>query len=100
MPKLDEAKERLGILKFWLGIFVTILVGLISWIFTHYKDYADKLEFYSVCMCSALLLILILLGNAKSKKILKEIKDKNGNFCICFYDSKCDFDRLFGSKFC
>ena len=75
MTKLDEAKERLGMLKFWLGIFVTILVGLISWILTHYKDYADKLEFYSVCMCAALLLILILLGNAKSKKILKEIKD-------------------------
>ena len=75
MPKLDEAKERLGMLKFWLGIFVTILVGLISWIFTHYKDYADKLEFYSVCMCAALLLILILLGNAKSKRILKEIKE-------------------------
>lgn len=30
MPKLDEAKERLGLLKFWLGIFVATFLGLAS----------------------------------------------------------------------
>ncbi|WP_169753144.1 hypothetical protein [Campylobacter mucosalis] len=75
MPKLDEAKERLGFLKFWLGVFVTLLAGIISWIFTNYKTYTDPLEFFSVCICAIGLLVLIILGNLKSKKILKEIRD-------------------------
>ena len=28
MPKLDEAKERLGLLKFWLGIFVATFIAI------------------------------------------------------------------------
>lgn len=75
MPKLDEAKERLGLLKFWLGIFVAIFLALISWIATHYKNIDDKFIFYSACICSIILLVLIYFANKQSRKILKEIRN-------------------------
>lgn len=75
MPKLDEAKERLGLLKFWLGIFVATFIGLASWIATHYENYNNPVIFYGACICAIMLLILIFLGNKKSKNILKEIRN-------------------------
>jgi len=32
MPKLDELKERLGILKFWLGVIVGVFTAIFGWI--------------------------------------------------------------------
>ncbi|MDL0089172.1 hypothetical protein [Campylobacter gastrosuis] len=75
MPKLDEAKERLGLLKFWLGVFVAIFVGLISWIATNYTSFKDSLIFYGACICAVVFLICIILGNRYAMKILKEIRD-------------------------
>lgn len=75
MPKLDEAKERLGLLKFWLSIFVAIFVGLVGWIATHYKSFDDAFIFYGACICAVTMLILIFFANKQSKNILKEIRN-------------------------
>ncbi|EMC8720068.1 hypothetical protein VMZ54_001881 [Campylobacter coli] len=37
MAKIDELKEELGILKFWLGIVVATILALIGWIATNYQ---------------------------------------------------------------
>ena len=75
MPKLDEAKERLGFLKFWLGVFVAIFVGLIGWIATNYASFKDGLIFSGACICAVVCLVCIIFGNRYAMKILKEIRD-------------------------
>lgn len=45
MAKLDEAKERLGLLKFWLGAFVACFVGIGAWCATNYKLLAMRICF-------------------------------------------------------
>ena len=37
MAKIDELKEELGILKFWLGIVAATILALIGWIATNYQ---------------------------------------------------------------
>lgn len=36
MAKIDKLKEQLGILKFWLGIFVATFLAIIGWSITNY----------------------------------------------------------------
>lgn len=75
MPKLDEAKERLGLLKFWLGIFVATFLGLASWILLYLKDFSDDTALIVFAFIfEILLLFLILNANNKAKKILEEIR--------------------------
>lgn len=75
MPKLDEAKERLGLLKFWLGIFVATFLGVASWILSHLKDFSDDTALIVFAFIfEILLLFLILNANNKAKKILEEIR--------------------------
>ena len=51
MPKLDEAKERLGLLKFWLGIFVATFIAIGGWCATNYKIFPRyNSSFYFGCI--------------------------------------------------
>lgn len=74
MPKLDEAKERLGLLKFWLGIIVGSFLANVAWLATNY----NKAEILIV-VGSILVIIGLILGflviNRKIEKKLKEIGD-------------------------
>lgn len=42
MSKLDKKKEKIGILKFWLGIAVATLLAIIGWAVTNF----GKIEFW------------------------------------------------------
>lgn len=37
MSKLDEKKERLGLLKFWLGVIVGSFLANVAWLATNYN---------------------------------------------------------------
>ena len=37
MYKIDSVKEKISLLKFWLGVFVTSLVGIVGWCVTNYR---------------------------------------------------------------
>ena len=76
MAKLDEAKERLGLLKFWLGAFVACFVGIGAWCATNYKLFSDAyLLFVLSALAEFVLLYLIYNLNKETKNILKEIRD-------------------------
>lgn len=62
MAKLDEAEERLGLLKFWLGIIVGSFLANVAWLATNYNE-------------AEVLLIIgsILIISKKIEKKLKEI---------------------------
>lgn len=32
MSKLDREKEKIGVLKFWLGVVVAVFLGVASWL--------------------------------------------------------------------
>lgn len=74
MAKLDEAKERLGLLKFWLGIIVGSFLANVAWLATNY----NKAEIF-IIIGSVLIIIVLFVGfliiNKKIERQLKEIKD-------------------------
>ena len=76
MPKLDEAKEKLGLLKFWLGIFVASFIGIGGWCATNYKLFNDAyLLFIGGAFLEIVLIFLIYKLNKSTKEILKEIRN-------------------------
>lgn len=72
MAKIDELKEELGILKFWLGIAVATLLALAGWVATNYQ----KTEWFMIVgafVCMLVAVCLIYLINKKIRAKIKEI---------------------------
>ena len=38
MSKIDKIKERISLLKFWLGICVALIISLASWLLNNYQN--------------------------------------------------------------
>ncbi|MBR3832114.1 MAG: hypothetical protein IKJ72_00570 [Mycoplasmataceae bacterium] len=74
MSKLDEAKERLGLLKFWLGVIVGSFLANIGWLATNYKQ-ADILILVGSIVVIFGLIISFFIVNKKIEKNLKNIGD-------------------------
>ena len=74
MPKLDEAKERLGLLKFWLGIVVGSFLANVAWLATNYNK-AETLIIVGSILSLIVLSVAFLIINKKIEKKLKEIGD-------------------------
>ncbi|WP_169752549.1 hypothetical protein [Campylobacter mucosalis] len=74
MSKLDEAKERLGILKFWLGIVMGSLLANIAWLATNYNKTEGLIVIGSV-LSIVFLTVAFVIINKKIEKKLKEIGD-------------------------
>ena len=69
MSKLDKAKERLGVLKFWLAIVVGTFLALGAWMAQNYKTADDFLLFGSSLLVSGLIIALFVLNQKINKKI-------------------------------
>ena len=72
--KLDELKERLGILKFWLGVIVGVFTAVFGWIVTTYKTQDTILLIIATIFLLGLLIAFFKLNQNIEKK-LKEIRD-------------------------
>lgn len=72
MPKLDEAKERLGLLKFWLGVIVGSFLANVAWVATNYED-ADNLIIIGSFLVIIGLVVAFLIISQKIEMKLKEI---------------------------
>ena len=71
MAKIDELKEELGILKFWLGIAVATLLALAGWVATNYQ----KTEWFIILGAVVCILISVIAIHILNKAIRKKIKD-------------------------
>ncbi len=71
MSKKNEVKEEIGVLKFWLGILVGIIVAIIGWVATSYKTADTPLLIVSLIMCVDFMIIAVLLQIKIFKKIRK-----------------------------
>ncbi|MGX2982222.1 hypothetical protein [Helicobacter sp. 23-1045] len=74
MAKLDEAKERLGLLKFWLGIIVGSFLANVAWLATNYNKTETLIIIGSILVCVGLIVGFVII-NQKIEKKLKEIGD-------------------------
>ena len=71
MSKKNEVKEEIGVLKFWLGILVGIIVAVIGWVATSYKTADMSLLIVSLVICVNFMILAVLLQIKIFKKIRK-----------------------------
>ncbi|KAB0613748.1 hypothetical protein [Campylobacter hyointestinalis] len=74
MSKLDEKKERLGLLKFWLGVIVGSFLANVAWLATNYNK-TENLIIVGSILAIIFLAVSFVFINKKIAKILKEIGD-------------------------
>ncbi|OCR94931.1 hypothetical protein CFT12S02847_09165, partial [Campylobacter fetus subsp. testudinum] len=72
MPKLDEAKERLGLLKFWLGIIVGSFLANVAWLATNYTKTDSLIMIGSILVIVGLIIAFVIISRKIEVK-LKEI---------------------------
>ena len=68
MSKLDKAKERLWVLKFWLAIVVGTFLALGAWMVQNYKTADGFLLSGSSFLSSGLIVALFVLNSKINKK--------------------------------
>lgn len=71
MSKLDEAKEKINNLKFWLGIVVASFLAILSWAITNY----DTISFLLLSLSFIAVILLVIAIIILQKNINKKIKD-------------------------
>lgn len=62
---LDELKERLSYLKFWLGIVVATFLAIVGWVITNYS----KTDFYLI-ICAIITAFILLCAIAILHKLI------------------------------
>jgi len=73
LAKIDEVKEEIGYLKFWLGIIVATDMGLIGWLVNNY----NKSFYKSIVVIVSIFVLTIIIGvmNKKTKSKIKELRE-------------------------
>lgn len=74
MAKIDKHKERLTMLRFWLGIVVATLLAIIGWSITNFSKLETWLLLLSLLSIVFLVLVVIWLSIYIDKKI-DELED-------------------------
>ncbi|EAH8209074.1 hypothetical protein QK017_001690 [Campylobacter upsaliensis] len=69
MSKLDREKEKIGVLKFWLGIVVATFLAIVGFCVTSYEKISIYLLFLSIFSAIFLLIVALLLTIKIDKKI-------------------------------
>ena len=74
MAHIDEIKEEIGWLKFWIGVLVASFMGMVSFINTN----LDDMSIYSLS-ASIILTMAIMIGilsfNKRAVKLIRSLKD-------------------------
>ena len=73
MSKIDEIKEKISLLKFWLGVCVALIISIGSWLFNNY----NKISFLFVlaCLSIGVLCYGIYILSSKIMKYIKELRE-------------------------
>ena len=70
MAQIDEVKEKITHLRFWIGVMVAIIMGLISWFVSHYETESKFLLIADIIGIIFFIFLIIIINN----KILENIK--------------------------
>ena len=71
MAKIDELKERLTMLRFWLGIVVATFLAISGWCITNYT----RTDLWLIICALLLLFFLLIIAFFINKAIDKKCKD-------------------------
>jgi hypothetical protein len=72
MSKIDKEKEEIGWLKFWIGVSVASVMGLISWFVNNYESANEImliLDIVSVLLIAIFIVKLNKIGLQKIKEL-------------------------------
>ncbi|UEB49291.1 hypothetical protein [Campylobacter curvus] len=69
MPKLDKLKEQLGVLKFWLGTIVAIIVGIIGYTFANFQGLNSMQIVVALLSLIPLCIIVVVINIAINNKL-------------------------------
>ena len=71
MSKKDDIKEQIGMLKFWLGVVVGVLLAIIGWVVTNFETAKVWLLAASLITSIFCLILIIFILKKINKKIQK-----------------------------
>ena len=74
MGKIDKEKEEIGWIKFWIGVSVASIMGLISWFVNNYETANQIMLILDIVSVLAIAFFIILLNKTGLKKI-KELEN-------------------------
>ncbi len=72
MGKIDKEKEEISWIKFWIGVGVAAIMGLVSWLVNHYTTAETLmlvLDIVSIIMLAVFIVILNKIGLKKIKEL-------------------------------
>ncbi len=74
MGKIDKEKEQISWIKFWIGVGVASIMGLISYLVNHYEKSNIYLIGATVIAVIFIAIFVVILNSIGLKKI-KELED-------------------------
>ena len=74
MGKIDKEKEEIAWMKFWIGVGVASIMGLISWFVNNYEQANNIMLTLDIVSVVIIAVFIVLLNNAGIKKI-KNLED-------------------------
>ena len=74
MGKIDKEKEEIAWIKFWIGVSVASIMGLISWFVNNYESANSTMLTLDMLSVSILAVLIVVLNRAGLKKI-KELEN-------------------------
>jgi len=74
MGKIDKEKEEISWIKFWIGVSVAAIMGLISWFVNNYEKANSIMLFLDIVSIIAISSLVIKLNTIGLKKI-KDLED-------------------------
>ncbi|NOQ31882.1 MAG: hypothetical protein GQ570_12235 [Helicobacteraceae bacterium] len=74
MGKLDKEKEEIGWIKFWIGVSVASIMGLISWFVNNYESANELMLFLDIISVLLIAVFIVILNKIGLEKI-KELED-------------------------
>ena len=83
MAKLDEAKERLGLLKFWLGIIVGSFLANVAWLATNYNKAEMLIIIGAILVCIGLIVGFVIINKKIENDLHSVWRDCNW---LCGYN--------------
>ncbi|MBF0238745.1 MAG: hypothetical protein HQM12_13650 [SAR324 cluster bacterium] len=69
MPELDQLKEQIGYLKFWLGLLAATGIADITWIVDHLENANDFKFLLAVIFLFAVVVAVFILHSKIEQKI-------------------------------
>lgn len=74
MGKLDKEKEEISWIKFWIGVSVASMMGLISWLVNNYES-ANSIMLVLDTVSILAIAVFIVKLNAIGLKKIKELEN-------------------------